>query len=126
MIRRVTRISPWQAGKFFAVLYFLIGLIFAVFFALVAQFAPPDQLGFGLGFAVAFPFLYAIGALIFVPIACLDIQPRGEARRRARLRGRRARYESGLSASMLGGPAGVKPAGRRSPDQRGSVRRSDA
>lgn len=70
MIRRVTRISPWQAGKFFAVLYFLIGLIFAVFFALVAQFAPPDQLGFGLGFAVAFPFLYAIGALIFVPIGC--------------------------------------------------------
>jgi hypothetical protein len=70
MIRRVTRISPWQAGKFFAVLYFLIGIIFAVVFALIAQFTPADQAGFGLGFAVAFPFMYAIGALIFVPIAC--------------------------------------------------------
>ena len=71
MVRRVTRIAPWQAGKFFAVLYFIIGLIFGVFFALVAQFAPPEQAGFGMGFAIAFPFLYALGALIFVPIACL-------------------------------------------------------
>ena len=70
MIRSVTRVSPWQAGKFFAVLYFIIGLVFAVFFALVAQLAPPDQVGFGLGFALAFPFMYAIGALIFVPIFC--------------------------------------------------------
>jgi hypothetical protein len=70
MVRRVTRIAPWQAGKFFAVLYFIIGLIFAFIFVLAAQFAP-GQAGFGMGFALAFPFLYAIGALIFVPIACL-------------------------------------------------------
>ena len=69
MIRRVTRVSPWQAGKFFAVLSFIIGLVFALFFALGAQFAP-GQVGFGLGFALIFPFLYAIGALIFVPIFC--------------------------------------------------------
>ena len=28
MTRRVTRIAPWQAGKFFAVLYFIFGVIF--------------------------------------------------------------------------------------------------
>jgi hypothetical protein len=71
MTRRVTRIAPWQAGKFFAVLYFFIGLIFGCFFALVALFAPPEQTGIGMGFAIAFPFIYALGALIFVPIACL-------------------------------------------------------
>jgi hypothetical protein len=71
MIRRVTRIAPWQAGKFFAVLYFIFGLIFAIPFMFFAQFAPDGQAGFGVGFALAFPFLYAIGALIFVPLACL-------------------------------------------------------
>jgi hypothetical protein len=69
-MRRVTRIAPWQAGKFFAVLYFIFGLIFAIPFAFVAQLAP-DQTGFSVGFAIAFPFVYAIGALIFVPLACL-------------------------------------------------------
>jgi hypothetical protein len=72
MIRRITRIAPWQAGKFFAALYFVLGLVFAVPFALVAVFSPPaaGQAPFGLGFAIALPFLYALGGLIFVPIAC--------------------------------------------------------
>jgi len=67
MLRRVTRVSIWQAAKFCAVLYFLMGLVFAIPFAL---FAPAEQ-GFGIGFAIALPFAYAIGALIFVPIGCL-------------------------------------------------------
>jgi hypothetical protein len=71
MIRRVTRIAPWQAGKFFAVLYFIFGLIFAIPFALMSSFIPAEEGGFSVGFAIAFPFLYAIGALIFVPLACL-------------------------------------------------------
>lgn len=71
MNRRVTRISPWQAGKFFAVLYFIFGLIFAIPLMFFAQLGTDGQAGFGVGFALAFPFLYAIGALIFVPLACL-------------------------------------------------------
>jgi hypothetical protein len=67
MIRRVTRISIWQAAKFCAVLYFLLGLVFAIPFALFA----PAESGFGPGLALAIPFIYAIGALIFVPIGCL-------------------------------------------------------
>ena len=70
MLRRVTRISPWQAGKFFAVLYFIMGLIFAIPFALFTSAIPDAGGGFGVGFAIAVPFIYAICGLIFVPIAC--------------------------------------------------------
>ena len=72
MIRRITRIAPWQAGKFFAVLYFILGLIFAIPFALISLLSSSasGQLPFGVGFAVALPFIYALGGLIFVPIAC--------------------------------------------------------
>ena len=70
MLRRVARVSIWQATKFCAVLYFLIGLVFAIPFALFAPAAAEGQLG-GIGFAIALPFAYAIGALIFVPIGCL-------------------------------------------------------
>ena len=69
MNKRVTRIAPWQAGKFFAVLYFILGLIFAIPLALFSQ-AVPGQTGFGIGFAIAIPFAYAIAGLIFVPLAC--------------------------------------------------------
>jgi hypothetical protein len=65
------RISPWQAGKFFAVLYFIIGLIFAIPFALFSSFMPDGGGGLGIGFAIAIPFIYGICGLIFVPIACL-------------------------------------------------------
>jgi hypothetical protein len=66
------RISPWQAGKFAAVLYFIMGLIFAIPFALFSSFIPAEAGGggFGVGFAIALPFIYAICGLIFVPIAC--------------------------------------------------------
>ena len=69
MLRRVTRISIWQTAKFCAVLYFLMGLLFAIPIALIAPSTGAE--GFGLGFAIALPFVYAIGALIFVPIGCL-------------------------------------------------------
>lgn len=71
MLRRVSRVSIWQATKFCVVLYFLVGLVFALIFGLTASFAPTGQAGLGIGFAIAFPFIYAIGALIFVPIGCL-------------------------------------------------------
>jgi hypothetical protein len=69
VVRRITRIAPWQAGKFFAVLYFIVGLIIAIPLAVFST-AIPGQAGFGIGFAIAVPFMYAIGGLIFVPIAC--------------------------------------------------------
>jgi hypothetical protein len=46
-----------------------MGLVIAIPFALIAPAA--GQAGFGIGFAIAVPFAYAIGALIFVPIGCL-------------------------------------------------------
>jgi hypothetical protein len=71
MLRRVRRISIWQATKFCTVLYFLIGLVFGLIFGLAAVFAPPEQAGLSVGFAIAFPFIYAISGLIFVPLGCL-------------------------------------------------------
>jgi hypothetical protein len=68
MLRRLVRISPWQAAKFFAVLYFIMGLVIGIPFALIMS--ATGQGGFGIGFAIAIPFGYAIGALIFVPIGC--------------------------------------------------------
>jgi hypothetical protein len=72
MSKQLTRIAPWQAGKVCAVVYFIGGLIFAVILAAFALLAPPDEQGqqFPLGFAIAVPFIYGLGALIFVPIAC--------------------------------------------------------
>jgi hypothetical protein len=72
MIRRITRIAPWQAGKFFAVMYFILGLVFAIPFALIALLSSSatGQVPFGVGFAIALPFLYALGGLIIVPIVC--------------------------------------------------------
>lgn len=72
MSKRLTRIAPWQAAKVFAVLYFIVGLVFAIPAVLIALFAGPASGGKGisLGFAIAFPILYAVAALIFIPIAC--------------------------------------------------------
>ncbi|HEU4620559.1 MAG TPA: hypothetical protein VFV10_21180 [Gammaproteobacteria bacterium] len=75
MIRRVTRIAPWQAAKIFALMYFVIGIVIAIpmyFFveatrALTGAAGP----GFGIGFVIVMPVLYAVGALIFVPLGCL-------------------------------------------------------
>ena len=69
MIRRVTRISPWQAGKFFAVMYFIMGLVIAVPFAFFTGSAGGGAYGIGVLFGI--PFGYAIAGLIFVPIGCL-------------------------------------------------------
>ena len=70
MLRRISRVSIWQATKFCAVLYFIMGLLIAVPFALFTGAA--GQTGVSVGVvAIALPFGYAIGALIFVPIGCL-------------------------------------------------------
>ena len=72
MIRRLTRISPWQAGKTLAVVYFGLGLIIAVPFGLMISLVPaqPGQEKPGAMFFVFMPVLYAIAALVFVPLGC--------------------------------------------------------
>ena len=70
MARRVMRIAPWQAGKMFAVLYFIFGLVFAIPFALIGGFFAGEAAR-GVGLAIALPIVYALGGLIIVPLCCL-------------------------------------------------------
>jgi hypothetical protein len=73
MMKNITRIAPWQAGKLFAVIYFLVGLIFVIPMELVAMLAPtPAASGPHLspGLIILFPFIYALAGLVFVPFAC--------------------------------------------------------
>jgi hypothetical protein len=71
--KRLSRIAPWQAGKLFAVVYFVLSLIFVVPLELLALLAPrttgPGS-HFTPGLIILFPFLYALAALIFVPLGC--------------------------------------------------------
>lgn len=73
MTKRLTRIAPWQAGKLFAVVYFVVSLIFVVPLELLALLAPKTT-GTGPHFRPAliilFPFLYALAALLLVPLGC--------------------------------------------------------
>ena len=73
MTKRLTRIAPWQAGKLFAVVYFVLSLIFVVPMELIALLAP-TRVGpgphFSPGLIILFPFLYALVGLLFVPLGC--------------------------------------------------------
>jgi hypothetical protein len=71
--KKLTRIAPWQAGKLFAVVYFILSLIFVVPMELIALLAPtPAGPGRHLNPAliILFPFLYALAGLLFVPLGC--------------------------------------------------------
>ncbi|MBS0366026.1 MAG: hypothetical protein JSR67_09410 [Proteobacteria bacterium] len=73
MSKRISRIAPWQAGKQFAIVYFILSLFFVIPMMLIASFAPmpPGPAHkFSAGMLVAFPFLYALAGLIFVPLGC--------------------------------------------------------
>ena len=73
MASRVQRIAPWQATKLFTLLYFIIGLIFMLLLVLFVVTAPQaaSEGDITLGFALVFPVMYALFALIFVPLGCL-------------------------------------------------------
>jgi hypothetical protein len=71
--KRLNRIAPWQAGKLFAVVYFVLSLIFVVPLELIALLVPtPTGPGPHLrpALILLFPFLYALAALVFVPLGC--------------------------------------------------------
>jgi len=71
MSKRVSRIAPWQAGKLFAVIYFGVSLVFVILYALFNRTLPAAvRPNLGTAALLLVPFLYAIGALIFVPLAC--------------------------------------------------------
>lgn len=73
MIRQITRIAPWQAGKVFALMYLVIGFVFAVpmYFFVESTRVGTGEPALGIGLFIAMPLIYAIAALIFVPLFCL-------------------------------------------------------
>jgi hypothetical protein len=72
MIKRLTRISPWQSAKTLAAVYFAMGLVIAIPVGLVMSAIPatPGHPKPGLAFILCLPFLYGLAALVFVPLAC--------------------------------------------------------
>lgn len=73
MAKRLSRIAPWQAGKVFALVYFFLSFVFVIPMLLLSMYAPvPPGPGPRMtpGVLIAFPFLYALAGLIFVPLGC--------------------------------------------------------
>ena len=69
MPQQIRRFGIGQTAKVVAVLYALMGLVFAPIFLLAAMFSPKET-GFGAGFAVAVPILYGVCGFIFTAIGC--------------------------------------------------------
>lgn len=71
MKKRIVRFSPWQSAKTLAVLYFALGILFAIPMGLISSFNPEvaGQPKPGIGFFVM-PILYGLAGLIFVPLGC--------------------------------------------------------
>jgi len=76
--RRIKRIAPLQLGKMLAILYGIMGLLFIPFFlvmsAVSSQMPPEHRVGmmaFGIGFAIAAPFLYAAMGFVFGALGAL-------------------------------------------------------
>lgn len=72
MVKRLSRIVPWQAGKVSAVIYFVLGGIFAIPFGMLSALLNPGTEGkqLSVGFFIILPFLYAALGLLFVPLVC--------------------------------------------------------
>jgi hypothetical protein len=72
MKRRITGFAPWQTAKTLALCYFVMGLVFAIPIGLLMSFVPtvPGQNKPSPVFLFILPVLYAVAALIFVPLGC--------------------------------------------------------
>ena len=72
MKKQITNVSPGQAGKTFALVYFGLGVIVALPFGLLLSLVPaaPGQVRPGIGFFIFLPFAYGLLGLIFVPLCC--------------------------------------------------------
>ena len=78
MRKRLKKVSVFQTAKVAAVLYGLLGLVFAPIFLLIGMFAPgaSDEagllgLGAGVAGAVLVPVMYAVFGFIGTAIACV-------------------------------------------------------
>jgi protein-S-isoprenylcysteine O-methyltransferase Ste14 len=65
MKHRIRRIDPMQAAKMATVIYLILGLVFVPFLMLASMAAPT---GFGIGFAIAMPLMYAVFGFVFTLI----------------------------------------------------------
>lgn len=72
VIKRLRKIAPWQTAKTIALVYFLFGIVLAIPLGLLSSLVPtpPGETQPGIIFFLCLPFLYALAALIFVPIGC--------------------------------------------------------
>jgi hypothetical protein len=72
MSKQLTRIAPWQAGKLFALIYFVTSTFLVIPFALISSIVPRSAAGphFSPALFVMVPFVYAMFALVFIPLAC--------------------------------------------------------
>jgi hypothetical protein len=66
--QRIRRFSPVQTAKVMAVLYALVALVFVPFIVAYVLMSP-NTAGFGIGFAIAIPVVYAIIGFVMVLIA---------------------------------------------------------
>jgi hypothetical protein len=72
MKRRITSVDPWQCAKTFALVYFAVGLVLAIPLGVISRFVPhaPGETRPSLLLILCLPIIYAVAALIFVPIGC--------------------------------------------------------
>jgi hypothetical protein len=70
--KQLTRVAPWQAGKLFALIYFVMSFFLVIPIALMSSAIPSNAPGphFGPALFLVMPFVYAIFGLLFVPLAC--------------------------------------------------------
>jgi len=64
----IRRFEPLQVAKISAVIYGFMGLLFAPIFIFASMMAPNSP-GFGIGFAIALPIIYAVIGFIGTAIA---------------------------------------------------------
>jgi hypothetical protein len=69
MPQQIRRFGVVQTAKVVAVLYALMGLLFAPLVLLTTLFTPRES-GLGPGFALALPVLYGLVGFVFTAIAC--------------------------------------------------------
>lgn len=69
MPTQITRFSPHQTAKLFAVIYGVLGLIFVPFILVISSFGPAGS-RISPAFAIMFPIIYLVFGYIFVTIGC--------------------------------------------------------
>lgn len=69
MAQRIRNIDPVQAAKVVAVLYLLIGTVLIPIFLFLA-FMDSNAFGFGMGFMILIPVVYAVMGFIGTIVAC--------------------------------------------------------